>query len=170
MKLIFSIFVVLTIIACKTDLTTQYVKQKEITNSDEQLGRKILVETQKEVNIKQLLNYKNYKVKFNDCFYGFSGKLANPYKINVLLLKPKTFNGQLKFTSGKEEGKIYGIENNQTYELIDHHQVFKKDKRTKFWLPTYQYFIEFPLRILEADRITYAGESSYNNNKYDLGK
>jgi hypothetical protein len=172
MRLIYLILIVISIIGCKTDLTTQYVKLKGINITDEKLGRKILIETQKAVNIKKLLNYNKYNVKFNDCFYGFSGRFANPYKNKYtsfeLLLKPKTFNSQLKFTSGKEQGKTYGIENNQTYQIINQEKVFKKDKRTKFWLPTYQYFIEFPLRILEADKITYAGESSYDNKNYDL--
>ncbi len=29
---------------------------------------------------------------------------------------------------------------------------------TKFWLPTYQYFIEFPARIQQADALAFAGE------------
>jgi hypothetical protein len=172
MKLTYSIFIILSIIACKADLTTQYVKQNAINLTDEQLGRKILIESQKAVNIKQLLNFKKYKVKFNDCFYGFSGHLANPYKNKCtsfeLLLEPKTFNGQLKFTSGKELGKVYGMNNYTIYQIINQEKVLKKNKRIKFWLPTYQYFIEFPLRILEADKIIYAGESIYNNQNYDL--
>ena len=172
MKLVYLMLMVLLVTSCKADLTTQYIKQNGVTMTGEQLGRKILIETQKAVNIKQLLNYKNYRVKLIDCFSGLSGQLANPYKDKCtsfeLLLQPQTFNSQLKFISGKEQGKVCGMENYKTYQVVNHEKVFKKDKRTKFWLPTYQYFIEFPLRILEADKITYAGESTYNNQNYDL--
>ena len=44
----------------------------------------------------------------------------------------------------------------------------KNDKTIEFWLPTYLYFVEAPLRIFEADVISYAGERTLNGKTYDL--
>ena len=69
-----------------------------------------------------------------------------------LSYSPKTFNGRMEYLTGKEQGRISGLTDWKTYRVIDNETVYEKDKRTQFWLPTYQYFIEFPLRILEADK------------------
>ena len=40
--------------------------------------------------------------------------------------------------------------------------VFEKHKDAYFWTPTYQYFIEFPMRIQEANAVSYAGQKEIN--------
>ncbi len=172
MKIIFFLIASIILLSCKTDLTTQYLKKNNVTSSSEILGLKLLNDAREAVQIQNILKFKTYKVILKDCFFGVEGQLANPYKDKCttfeLLLRPHINDGYMKFNTGKEKGNVYGIENQKTYEIVDQQQVFKKNKRTEFWLQTYQYFIEFPLRITEADKITYAGEETYKNQKYNL--
>jgi hypothetical protein len=105
---------------------------------------------------------------------GLSGSYANPYKNKLnefeLNFHPKTFNGNMTYLIGKEKGKHFGLLNGDIYEVVDGYRTRgdSKDKRVHFWLPTYQYFIAFPLRILEADKICYAGSKIENVTTYDL--
>lgn len=104
-----------------------------------------------------------YQVNFEDEFLSFVGKSGSPFKQDktemILSYIPGSFDGQLKFVSGKRAGKSWGIQSWQTYTLDKAGKaIFKDDKDIKFWIPTYQYFVEFPKRILEADVFVYAGE------------
>ena len=105
----------------------------------------------------------SYQVGFEDEFLSFVGKSGSPFKQDktemLLSYIPASFDGQLQFVSGKRAGQTWGIQSWQTYTLDESGEaVFKDDKDIKFWIPTYQYFVEFPKRILEADVLVYAGE------------
>ncbi|MEL6254556.1 MAG: hypothetical protein AAFR87_21280 [Bacteroidota bacterium] len=105
----------------------------------------------------------SYQVRFEDEFLTFVGKSGSPFKQDktemLLSYIPGSFDGQLKFVSGKRADQTWGIQSWQTYTLDEAGEaVFKDNKDIKFWIPTYQYFVEFPKRILEADVLVYAGE------------
>ena len=106
-----------------------------------------------------------YQVIFEDEFYGFLGKQAHPFKEQqmkfALQYIPNTFNGRLEILSGKEKGNIWGMDDWQIYQKDEQGQIVAKDdKDMKFWIPTYQYFIEFPKRIQEASIIDYLGKKT----------
>lgn len=108
-----------------------------------------------------------YNVIFEDEFYGFLGKQSHPFKEQKMTFSlsyiPKTFNGQLEIVSGKEKGDIWGIQSWKTYRKDENGEVVvKKNKNMKFWIPTYQYFIEFPNRIQEASSVDYMGRKTIN--------
>jgi len=103
-----------------------------------------------------------YNMIFGDEFYGFFGKQGNPFKESNMKLSlsyiPKTFNGQLEILSGKDKTIVSGIQSGLTYSK-NSEDIFvaQKNKDMKFWIPTYQYFIEFPNRIQEATTLEYIG-------------
>lgn len=106
-----------------------------------------------------------YNVIFEDEFYGFLGKQSHPFKEQKMTFSlnyiPKTFNGQLKIVSGKEKGATWGIQSWETYRKNINGEIeIKKNKDMKFWIPTYQYFIEFPSRIQEATAVDYIGNKT----------
>lgn len=108
-----------------------------------------------------------YEVTYKDEFYGFIGKQAHPFKEQDMTFQlsyiPGTFDGQMQIASGKENGKTWGYQSGQTYrKLADGSVEPKKNKDMKFWIPTYQYFIEFPSRIQEASSVDYVGENTIN--------
>ena len=81
---------------------------------------------------------------------------------------PNTDNSRMLLTSGKDKGKVYGIQNWMTYTIKDASPVFKKKKSIWFHLPTMEYFMEFPFRIREAEFIKYAGTRLFNQTSYEL--
>jgi len=82
---------------------------------------------------------------------------------------PGQWDSRLDFTSGKNKGTSWGIQNWNTYEknTLTPAPVFAENADLKFWLPTYQYFVELPSRIFEADIILYAGEQEKDGKTYD---
>lgn len=108
-----------------------------------------------------------YNVIFEDEFYGFLGKQAHPFKEQSIKFSlnyiPKTFNGQLEIMGGKEKGQIWGIQSWKTYHIdLNGVITIKKNKDMTFYIPTYQYFIEFPSRIQEASSVDYIGGKTIN--------
>lgn len=108
-----------------------------------------------------------YNAIFEDEFYGFFGKQAHPFKEQKMTFSlnyiPKTTNGQLEIISGKEKGKIWGMQSWKTYSKDENGEVLvKKNKDMKFWILTYQYFIELPNRIQEASSVDYMGSKTIN--------
>ncbi|PHR21044.1 MAG: hypothetical protein COA38_19015 [Fluviicola sp.] len=136
---------------------------KENSNSNPEKAQQLMEEMGIAHGISNWDSIQTYHVTFEDEFYGFIGKQAHPYKEQKFSLSlnyaPKTFNGQLEILSGKEKGNIWGLQSWETYHKDkDGNLSAKKNEDMKFWLPTYQYFIEFPSRIQEATSIDYLGE------------
>lgn len=108
-----------------------------------------------------------YNVIFEDEFYGFLGKKSSAFKEQKMKFSlnyiPKIFTGQLEIISGKEKGEIWGIQSWKTYRVNTNGGIeIKKNENMKFYIPTYQYFIEFPNRIQEASVVDYLGEKTIN--------
>ena len=112
---------------------------------------------------------KTYSVIYEDEFYGFIGKQSHPFTEQkmkfALRYASNTTNGQLEILSGKEKGTIWGIQSGKTYEVINNTATSKANAEMEFWIPTYQYFIEFPSRIQEATAIDYIGEKTISGIK-----
>jgi len=103
-----------------------------------------------------------YTIGFEDEFYGFMGKQANPFdtdKISFTLnYIAGTFDGRLDFYLATKAKNSWGIQDWNTYEIKQSELKFKKKSDITFWLPTYQYFIEFPIRIQSATAMSYVGD------------
>jgi hypothetical protein len=130
--------------------------------NDIEKAKQLLVAMGKAHQIENWNNMETYNVIFEGEFYGFLGKMSHPFKEQKIELSlnfiPKTNDGQLKILSGKEKNETWGIQSGQTYYLNEKGEpIIKDNKDIKFYLPTYQYFIEFPSRIQEATSIDYLG-------------
>lgn len=113
-----------------------------------------------------------YQVTYGEAFYGLIGKMGNPFNETEaqfsLRYIPGTFTGQLSVLTGKDEGLTWGIQSGQTYTLDrNENLIVEDDKNIQFWLPTYQYFIEFPKRILEANALQYLGTQEIKGQMVD---
>ena len=125
-------------------------------------AKQLLQEMGKAHQIENWNNLDTYHIAFEGEFYGFLGKKSHPFKEQKIELSlnfiPKTDDGQLKILSGKEKNETWGIQSGQTYYLNENGEpVVKDNKDMKFYIPTYQYFIEFPSRIQEATSSDYLG-------------
>jgi len=109
-----------------------------------------------------------YTVRYQEEMFGFLGKFSNPFPEEKSLFDlsyiPNTYDGRLTFVNGTNEGTSWGIQSWETYTSAQNSKpIFAKDANITFWVPTYQYFIEFPKRILNANAFGYAGEQTINN-------
>jgi hypothetical protein len=133
-------------------------------------AKKLLTEMGQAHGIDEWKNIDTYNVTFGDDFHGFYGKQSHPFKEQNIQFSlsyiPKTFNGQLEILTGKEKGTVWGIQSWLTYTKNNTGEFEeKKNKAMKFWIPTYQYFIEFPNRIQEATVLEYLGAKMINGIK-----
>ena len=110
-----------------------------------------------------------YRLEIEDIFYPPMGDFSHPYEEDsihlMLTYVPNTFTGQMHFLSSRRMGRIWGIQGWKPYWITKQGRVRKTESENiKFWLPTYQYFFEFPFRILKADTVAYVGEKLINEN------
>ncbi|MCI5056200.1 MAG: hypothetical protein MRY83_08830 [Flavobacteriales bacterium] len=165
-------FFLVAIFSCRTtDIRTSEVKN----NFNQEIGLKVLQKMYSAHSLHKWDSIDTYRVNISDEFYGIMGKFGNPFPNNIANFEfqaiPKTFTSRAIFRDINWENKVWGIQSWRTYatdksgELKWHHP---NDKTIEFWLPTYQYFIEAPIRIFEADIISYAGERSQDGRTYDL--
>ena len=156
--------------SCATaDLRTETVK----THPDEEKGRRLLREAFDAHGGKNWQDLETYEIKLHDQYFGFMGKMGNPYPGNeaTLLLQyiPNSYNGRAIFQKGKKKGEVWGLQAWKSYlQKPGGDLIFKHDKDIEFLLPTYQYFIELPIRIQKATVVSYAGEDTMEGKTYDL--
>lgn len=102
-----------------------------------------------------------YNVDFGEESFGFLGKKSSPFKeLNMqfsLSYVPKTEIGLVRILSGKEQGKVWGVQNSDTYQVIDGQIVPTINNEYRFSINAFQYFIELPNRITEATVLDYLG-------------
>ena len=163
MRIFQILFLTLLLTNSCADLRTKAAKK----NTDEAKAKRLLKEMGAAHGIQNWDKMATYTVEFEDQFYGKIGKKANPYSDSLTTFElsyvQKSFDGRMSFTSGEHSGKTWGIQSWNTYEFNESGEaVFVKNEDAYFWVPTYQYFIEFPLRIQEATAVNYAGEQTIN--------
>lgn len=102
------------------------------------------------------------KFKFAAPFPGGGAKLKLEYITD-------SYDGRLTILDGKKKGEQWGLSDFSSWKKkAGKEMVWKHNKKTKFWLPTYQYFIQLPIKILEADYLRYGGKRSIDNTNYDI--
>lgn len=113
-----------------------------------------------------------YSVELEDLFFEPMGTQSNPFPEDtmqfLLTFIPNSFDGRMQFLSGEQTGMVWGMQSWKTYfNSPSKGFKFKKNDNIKFWLPTYQYLIEFPKRIQKADALAYSGEATINGKLCD---
>lgn len=158
--LLFLIIVAYFFFLGTVDLRTDTAKNQP----NEKRAKALLQEMGEAHGINNWENINTYTTRFEDVFFGTFGSKSHGFAEDSVqfLLKyiPKTYDGKLEFLSGKNEGISWGIQSWKSYLYTERSgHKFKEEPDIIFWLPTYQYFIEFPLRIQNANSFAYAGET-----------
>lgn len=164
-KLLFYLFSFISLTSCVnpfrlTDLNSVTKNTQSADNQSE--AKKLLLEMGEAHGIKFWDSIQTYNATFADEFYGFFGKRSHPFKEQKIKFSldyiPNTSNGQLTILTGEQKAVCWGMQSGQTYRKEnDQKIVLESNKDMKFWIPTYQYFIEFPSRIQEATALKYIG-------------
>jgi len=144
-----------------TDLRTESVK------TDPQVDKaQMLIQAMASAHkVENWDSVSTYTVRFREELFGFLGKSSNPFPETPSLFDlsyiANTYDGKLEFVEGENKGVTWGIQSWNTYTSKENGKpIFAEDANITFWIPTYQYFIEFPKRILKADALGYAGEKT----------
>lgn len=108
-------------------------------------------------------NIETYRLEIEDEFFPPMGEFSHPFEEDsihlMLTYVPNTYTGQMRFLSSRRQGRIWGIQGWKSYWINNQGRVkYTNSQNIKFWLPTYQYFFEFPFRILNADTFAYVGD------------
>lgn len=158
--------------SCSPSIATKLVKQQGMSN--EQKGKNILETAYVSQGLDFFNKQKSYRVVMNDDWPGVAGKIGKMWPNQNIDLELKyatgTFDGQVKFLSGKRKGEIVGIQSWNYYEIRQDSAEFINDDRKKmiFALSATQYFMELVARLKNAELITYAGEKKLGDQLYDL--
>lgn len=175
MKNLLIFLVLLTgVTACKTaDIRTSSLKEQGLNEDNNSKGRALLQKAAENHGASQWAEHQTYEMVMNDQFYGALGAAGNPWGGNDNLLEFRyvigQFIGKVDFKEGKKKGEQWWYNQGKTRTVSKKGKVSDKaDKKVKFWLPTYQYFPEFPIFIQQAEIISYAGEREFKGKTYDL--
>lgn len=166
----FVLFVSLSFYGCINVFKLADLTSEQPVLNNPQKAKQLMIAMGEAHSIHLWDSIESYTAVFGDEFYGFLGKAGNPFSEEKMTLSlsyiPKTFDGRLEILNGKDQSDIWGIQSWQTYKKIENDSiVVKKNKDMKFWIPTYQYFIEFPNRIQEATALDYVGSKVVNGIK-----
>ncbi len=146
-----------------TDLRTDLLKEGHF---DESKGRTLLDSAWQAYGGLAWDSLSVYSFLLHDHFYGFAGRRGNPYPGDSIWMEcaylPYTFTGRAVFTEGPWRGRVWGLQAWQAYRMDSEGGRPKQveDEDISFWLPTYQYFFELPLRLRHASLVSYAGQDT----------
>jgi len=164
-KIIFAILALVISAFCYLYfLGTSDLRTEELLKDAETDKAKSLIEEMAKAHlVENWGSISTYTVQFKEEMFGLVGKFGNPFPETKsqfeLSYIPNSYDGQLSFTKGENKGIIWGIQSWETYTKKENESpIFKDNANITFWIPTYQYFIEFPKRILNANVLGYAGQ------------
>lgn len=153
------------------DIRTDEVK----SNLDKERGLAILHEMAEAHQIQYWDSIQTYSLQLKQSYKSRVAKMMNIYPEDDITLNfdviPNTFTSRITINSGTWKDKVFGIQSWRTFAGSTSSSLQFDEKNNadiEFGLPTYQYFIEAPKRILEADIISYAGERTLKGKSYDL--
>ena len=112
------------------------------------------------------------ELEMRDVWVGV-GRWFNPWPdpdVTVTLVQhPGTFDSTATFQGGSLEGHTWGIERWSTYTVApDGQRRDAPDPDIRFMLPTVQYFVDLPFRLLEAEIVRSVGEQQIGGEMYEV--
>ncbi len=160
--------------SCIADMRTRQLKREGLTPTNELKGKMLLEVTWQKHGFESLKGFSTYSFEGKDTWKGLFGKLGKVWPENQSTISFKyvigTFDGQVRFEDGKEEGSAAGLQSWHYYEIDpDGALNFKEtDKRIAFGISAYQYLIELLDRLRQAPVIAYAGEKIFRDTEYQI--
>jgi len=164
--------------SCLHDARTRLIKREGITEINTAKGKALLDEAWKKHGGDKLAQRKVYSFDGFDTWkdnpLGKLGKLWLDFETKLdFKFEVGTSNSQLTFVDGQRQGTTAGVNNANYYEIENGQTTFgdksaESNIRAVFGLSHIQYFTEIFGKLRDASIISYAGETSFNDNQYDL--
>ncbi|MCB9689812.1 MAG: hypothetical protein H6735_32535 [Alphaproteobacteria bacterium] len=162
----------LSLTACLADIRPDAISIDEVQQERAERGRAMLRSAADASGYDAWLRADRSELAFADTWYGV-GRAFNPWPsahvtADIVQL-PGTFDSEVRFTSGAKDGWTWGIEDGHAY-VVDPEggRSETDDAQLRFMLPTTQYFVDMPFRILEAPIVRYVGEETHLGVDYDV--
>ena len=173
--ILFSIIAVL-LSGCKmVDLQTRDIKREGLDPASIQRGHELLQVALEKQGMDRLHEHKTYTVLAEDQWKGMLGKMGKPWpdaKSSMrFMYAVGSFDSQVEFLNGKEEGLIAGLQSWKYYEKQPGEQIEFKEKtneRIEFGLSAFHYFFEMADRLSRAPIVTHAGEKEHLGKHFDV--
>lgn len=173
-KSVLSIIVLLAISSCKmADLRTEYMSLENPAD-DDQKARRLLEASVESMGYNAIADLESYEATaLIDWRFPWSAMPINSLpgaKCNEIRFRfrPNSFDGHVEYLEGRKSGDIHGLQSWETYKMKAQTPIADKDKRRGWALAAYHYMLEGPYRLLNADVIKYAGETTFEGQNYDL--
>lgn len=155
------------------DLRSKKLKYEGLTEQNVKKGESILRSIVNRQNLQKLKDYGVYTIIAKDEWSKQYGMNINPWPgENEALLEFQlafnTFDSRVKWLEGFLKSDIYGIQSWQAYHLQKDSPINEiSNKKIEFIIPTMQYFIELPYRLMNAPIKSYMGSENWNGKNYE---
>lgn len=170
---VYSILIALLLSSCLSSVSTKTSRKGYMASAME--ARLLIDQAWKAQGFDNLSKYKTYEVVATDKWKGLAGKMGKvwPNAESKLNLKYDigSFDGQVTFLDGKNEGLTAGLQSWVYYEKEKGSKanfLKKPNEKFTFGLSAYQYFFELIERLKNAPIAIMAGEREFKGKQYDL--
>ena len=169
------VLVFFTFSGCKhVDLQTKSLKQDGLQEEEIARGHALLASAWKAQGMDNMGQFKTYALVAKDHWRGLLGNMGKvwPESRSTIALKYgiNTFDSQVTFLDGKDEGLTAGLQSWRYYEQDNGAPVQFKEKpnvRIRFGLSAYHYFFELSDRLKNAPIITAVDQKERDGVLYD---
>ncbi|QSE98687.1 hypothetical protein [Fulvivirga lutea] len=154
------------------DLRNNDLQQNGISLENVNKGKSLLMHAIDNQNLMKLNEYKVYSLKASDKWNKQYMMDINPWPgdngaLCEFRMVFNTFDSQVTWLEGELKNHTYGIQSWQLYKYeLGNSPVKIEDDDIEFIIPTMQYFLELPARLLNADIVTYMGEEIIDQHTY----
>jgi len=149
--------------SCLTDIRTSYMLDdgydKDFANEEGLKWIEQMNEAHRTYNYEKL---ESYSLAFTDEYYGLSGAIANPHQTKHTAMELHLIPGAMDSRADFKDGHVWVLQSWRSFAAKAGEDILEvNSNKIKFWLATYQYFIELPYRMKEGSVIRFAGEEFY---------
>ncbi|MEQ8928043.1 MAG: hypothetical protein RLO81_19655 [Fulvivirga sp.] len=154
------------------DLRNDDLRQNGLSLENVNRGKSLLMHAIDNQNLMKLNENKVYSLTATDKWNKQYMMDINPWPgDNGALIEYRmvfnTFDSQVTWLEGELKNHTYGIQSWQLYKYeVGNSPVKIEDDDIEFIIPTMQYFMELPVRLLNADIITYMGNEEIEGVNY----
>lgn len=171
----FAVFlgIALLLTGCKpVDIRTSAAVQAMQAPDAEQRGKTLLAAMAAAHYADKWLDHPTSEIEMSDTYFGFF-RLFAPFPGSEAVFHLRyinaTYDGTMTLANGKQKGRVWGISDWKTWRRRPgKEKTWKKKKNIWFWVPTYQYFLMFPLKIQEATCVRHAGTQTIQGKPHEV--
>ena len=138
------------------DIRPDSLSTEELSAETSQRAREFLDQAAEKHGMSACQRHSTLEILASDKWFGliahspFNPQEVSEQRLQLQFLRA-TWSSRIEFLNGPEQGNVWGNQSWQPYKTNSGKKPeFEDDDNIRFYLPTYQYFIEFAFRIGSA--------------------